>query len=215
VAIALRPQGAIRAVIFDLDEALLQRAPAWCYSVEQAVLSVSGKRIDAALLAEEYRARPWAHVLPVVLEDASFLSRCTDLCETIFYRSAMKRLLVHEGLGMALDALRGGRIEIGAITREPHANAIKQVQSTGLDRFLAVLAATPPGEPWHPGARIAQCLGFLDRTPDECVFVSHEGRDLAVAARVGCSCFLAGWASRESGDYPALAEPSGLAVFLG
>jgi phosphoglycolate phosphatase-like HAD superfamily hydrolase len=214
VAIVIRPQGAIRAVIFDLDEALLLRAPAWCYSVEQAVLSVSGKRIDAAPLAQEYRARPWAHVLSVVLEDASELNRCAALCETMFYRSAMKRLLVHEGMGMALDTLRGGRIEMGAITREPHANAIKQVQSTGLDRFLAVLAATPRGEAWDPAARIAQCLAFLERSPGECAFVSHEGRDLSVAAKWGLSCYLAGWAGSESGSYTELAEPSGLAAFL-
>ncbi|MBK7725005.1 MAG: hypothetical protein IPI33_07115 [Dehalococcoidia bacterium] len=42
------------------------------------------------------------------------------LCDAMFERSAMKKLLVHEGNRMVLHALGGERIEIGAISGLPH-----------------------------------------------------------------------------------------------
>ncbi len=97
MAIAVRGETYVRAVIFDFDEALLVRAPAWRYTVEEAVASVTGRRVDASPLAEAYRGRPWRHALEILLDDHSDVPDCEDLCQEIFTRSAMKKLLVHEG----------------------------------------------------------------------------------------------------------------------
>lgn len=181
-----------RAVIFDLDRCLIDPRKAWRYCIEESIAAALGQRIDASELVEEYHTRPWRDALGV-LTDAAEAARCADLCATMFERSAMKKLLVHEGVGMALDALRGERIELGAISRLTHGLAVKQVQSTGLDRFLAVVATTPADERWDPGARIEQCLSFLESGAARSAFVSGDGRDLEAAVRGGVRPYAAGW----------------------
>lgn len=204
----------VRAVIFDLDEALLARTAAWCYAIEQAVVSVTGERVDARPLAGEYRRRPWRHALSVVVADGSKVDRCEGLCVEMFQRSSMKKLLVHEGVGMGLDAIRGVRTEMGAISREPHNLALKQIQSTGLDRFLAVLAALPADGRWEPRAQFETCLAFLERTPGDCVFIAPGVQELREVAAAGVRCFEAGWASDEPTGFPVVAEPRDVARLL-
>ncbi|MCC7365211.1 MAG: HAD hydrolase-like protein [Dehalococcoidia bacterium] len=200
-----------RAVIFDLDEVLLAREGAWRYTVEEAVASVTGRRIDTRALAAEYRARPWRHVLSVVVDDAHARLECEELCAEMFARSGLKRLLVHEGIGMALDHVRAARVEMGAISREPHSVAVKQVQSTGLDKFLAVLAASPEGR-WDPVARLEQAIAFLEYPVEACAFVSGDALDLAAAARAGFTAVGAEWAGTEpGGPFATVAVPGELA----
>jgi phosphoglycolate phosphatase-like HAD superfamily hydrolase len=205
----------IRAVIFDLDRVLLDARPAWRYTVEEAVVMATGRRIDASPLIDEYLHRPWAHALAILLDSAEERARCEDLCARITERSGMKRLLVHEGIGMGLDAVRAGRIEMGAISRAPHAIALKQAQSTGLDRFLSVLSATPTGEPWRPAERIAHCLRFLEREPAACAFVGTDDHDLAEAETAGLRPLTAGWVrTTNRGAVPSVAQPSDLLAAL-
>ena len=200
-----------RAVIFDLEHVLLAREGAWCYTVEEAIASVTARRIDTRPLAREYANRPWRHVLSVLLDDSALQQECEELCAELFTRSAMKRLLVHEGVGMALDHLRAARIEIGAVSREPHATALKQVQSTGLDRFLAVLSTTPAGG-WDVSARLLEALSFLEYRPAECAFVSSDGYDLGAARTLGFTGYTAAWASSESPpSEPLIASPAEIA----
>jgi phosphoglycolate phosphatase-like HAD superfamily hydrolase len=182
-----------RAIVFDLDRALIDPRPAWRYAVEEAVVSVTGRPVQAAALVGEYHLRPFRHVLRVLLPDIAHADRCERLCEEMYRRSAMKRLLVHDGTGMALDALRGELIDLAAISRLPHAVAIKQAQSTGIDRFLAILAATPEGEPWDPSSRFAACLRFLDCQPEESAFISPERHDRDRAAALGTHVFASAW----------------------
>ena len=214
--LATAPKGAgrFRAVIFDLDETLLLRGPAWCYALEEAVLTLTGTRVRATPLSAEYRRRPWSAALSILLDGGVDIERCATLCQSMFERSALKRLLVHDGLGMALDRLRGERVEIGAISREPHAQAIKQIQSTGLDRFLAVLSATPKGDPWHAAARLGDCLTFLERDPARCAFVSGDPEDLAAAGRGGFTCYQAAWAATTTSTCPRIEAPPQLALLL-
>ncbi len=202
-----------RAVIFDLDETLLDRRRAWQYAVEQSIAVACGRRIDVSGLVEEYRARPWRHALSIVVESPEERLRCEALCAQLFERSALKRLLVHEGIGMALDALRGESVEMGAISREPHALALKQVQSTGLDRFLAVLAPSADGD-WDVANGMRRCLTFLDRGAEECAFVSGHGEDLATAAALGCRCFEAGWVNGARTNFDSIAAPADLGATL-
>lgn len=182
-----------RAIVFDLDRALIDPRPAWLYAVEEAVVSVTGRPVQAAALVEEYHTRPFRHALQVLLSDPAQAGRCEALCTEMYGRSAMKRLLVHEGAGMALDALRGELIDLAAISRLPHAIAIKQAQSTGIDRFLAILAATPEGEPWDPSSRLTACLRFLESEPAESAFISPGARDRDRVAETGAHVFSAAW----------------------
>lgn len=182
-----------RAIVFDLDRALIDPRPAWRYAVEEAVVSVTGRPVQAAPLVEEYHLRPFRHALGVLLEDMAHADRCEGLCEEMYRRSAMKRLLVHEGAGMAMDALRGELIDLAAISRLPHAIAIKQAQSTGIDRFLAILAATLEGEPWDPSSRLTACLRFLECEPAESAFISPDARDREGVARAGAHVFSSAW----------------------
>ena len=145
---------------------------------------------ECAELVDEYLRRPWSHVLAIVVEDREQAARCEALCAEMYQRSAMKRLLVHEGIGMALDRLRGERIEMGAVSREPHAIALKQAESTGLDRFLAVLAPTPPGAPWDAAARFADCLAYLGRDAAQTAFVSPDADDRASVEGTGARIFV-------------------------
>jgi beta-phosphoglucomutase-like phosphatase (HAD superfamily) len=188
-----------RALIFDLDRCLIDSRPAWRYCIEESLAAGFGRRENVAELVEEYHFRPWRDALAVLLASREDAARCEELCVAMFERSAMKRLLVHEGIGMALDRIRGERIEIGAISRLPHRLAVKQVQSTGLDRFVEVLSATPEREPWAPTERFAGCVGFLEAPAAECGFVSGEPFDLAAVETTGARPYLAAWGGGEGG----------------
>ena len=180
-----------RAVIFDLDRCLIDSRNAWRYCIEESIAAATGRRLDAAALVAEYHTRPWLDALSVLTGERAEAHRCEELCATMFERSAMKKLLVFEGIGMALDALRGERMELGAISRLPHALAVKQVQSTGLDRFVAVVAAGP----WAPADQVGRCLAFLEAPAEACAFVSGEAIDLRAVAALGLTAYLAAWAA--------------------
>lgn len=197
-----------RAIIFDLDRCLIDSRNAWRYCVEESIAVATGRRVSAAALVDEYHIRPWQDALRVLLPSPDDARRCELLCASMFERSAMKKLLVHEGVGMALDALRREQIELGAISRLPHAVAVKQVQSTGMDRFIAVLSATPPGERWQPVPRFEACLAFLETTPSESAFVSGDAADLATVAQIGATPFAAAWAPGGQPNGEAIASPS-------
>ena len=214
MAIARRHDAFFRTVIFDLDEALLDRVPAWEYTVEQAVLSVTGERVEPRALSAEYHTRPWRHALEVLVREPSDVEACNQLCDAMFRRSALKRLLVQEGLGMALDRLRGARMEMGAISRERHSDALRQVQSTGLDRFVTVLAATPDGEPWALEARVNQCLKYVEQPAGRAAFVSGHAADLRAADTMGLSCYAAGWLNTGITGFPVIASPARLDCLL-
>lgn len=193
---------------------LIDSRAAWRYALQEAVAGASGQRIDAGSLVDEYQYRPWHHVLSVVMSSPEDRVKCESLCAEIMHRSALKKLLAHEGIGMALDSLRGARMEIGAVSREPHGLAVKQAQSTGLDRFLTVLAATPDGEAWDSGARLEQCLRFLETPPQACAFLSGDRADASAAAAIGLRVFKPGWLECEV-DAPLVATPSALLETLG
>jgi len=198
-----------RAIILDLDRCLIDSRNAWRYCIEEAIAAAEGRRIDAASLVDEYHIRPWRDALGILADSPEEERRLAGLCETMFERSAMKKLLVHEGIGMALHALRGERIEIGAISRLPHGVAVKQIQSTGLDRFVAVLSATLPGESWVPAERFDVCLAFLATGAPDSAFISGESRDIDAVAGRGARPFAAGWAHHagENPGVPVIASP--------
>lgn len=206
----LGPKGQRFAIVFDLDETLVDNRAAWCYTIEQAALALGHGRIDARPLVEEYRTRPWTDALQIVLRERRDAIACAEVCERMYTRSSMKRLLVHEGTGMALDRLRGNRIEMGAATRLPHEIAIKQIQSTGLDRFLTVLSPTPPGEEWDAPARFVQCIGYMGRTPGECAYISGDALDLRAVQQAGGLPVEAAWAAPIPTGFRALTHPDRL-----
>ena len=201
-----------RVVVFDLDEALLDRREAWRFAIEEAVASATRERVSARALVEEYRLRPFRDAIRVLLPDPDAQDRCEKLARAMWGRSAMKRLLVHDGIGMALDTLREARIEIGAITMEPHSTAIKQLQSTGLDRFVTVLSATPAHGGWDPISRWEDCLRFVEQPASRAVFVSPSVDDLRAVASTGATTIGAGW-SRTFVE-GALGHPGELLPFI-
>lgn len=197
-----------KAVIFDLDHALIDSRKAWQYAVEESVAVACGRRIDARPLTGEYHRRPWIHALSLIIPDRAERQQCEQLCIEISRRSALKKLLVHEGMGMALDTVRAARIEVGAMSREAHSLALKQAQSTGLDRFLSVLAATPAGAPYDPEARLAQCLAFVERQAAQCVVVSAEPEDRRAAAAAGCPLLYPAWAGEPPAGAAVIPQPA-------
>ena len=197
-------------MVLDLEEALLDRSGAWVYAVEESVAAVCGERLSARELVAEYRMRPWSHALSVLVADRQKQLSVEEACVTMYERSAMKRLLVHEGIGMALDSVRAHRVEMGAISREPHRLAIKQIESTGLDRFLTVLAPTLEGDPWDVGARLGDCARFLERDPSEIVYIGCDGRDLEAAERAGFAAAAASYSGCEHDGYRAVESPAEL-----
>ena len=194
-------------LVFDLDRVLLDGRRAWVYTLEQAILAACGRRLAVDPLLAEYGERPWRHALAVLLGDEAERRRCESLCEEIARRSALKQLLVHEGIGMALDGVRAAWVEMGAISREPHAVALKQVEATGLERFLTVLAATPPGTTWDAPARFEECRGYMGVALERCLFVSAAADDLRAIGARGAICRGAGWCTTEEVGCPALHEP--------
>lgn len=145
-----------------------------------------------------------------VLVDRSDEERCAALAGSLLERSALKRLLVHEGVGMALDALRGDAIEVGAVSRAPHALARRHIDSTGIDRFVAVLSATPPGAPFDFAERARDCLAFLCYAPGHCVAVVTTARDAVAARSAGLHVVTAGWCVGELGGDTTIAQPGEL-----
>ena len=183
-----------RLVVFDLDLCVIDNRAAWRYALEEAVMMATGERVETDRLYEEFRSRAWDHAVSILVPDPAMRPRAVDLAEQYYRRSALKRLLVFEGIGMALDSLRGERIEMGGITRENHYHAMRQIESTGVDRFFTVLSPTPDGEEWQPALRIAECARYTETPGDGVLFVSPEIRDLEQANVAGVA---AGWATTE------------------
>lgn len=201
-----------KAAIFDLDEVLLDRRQAWRYTIEQAVAAITHRRLDASSLVEPFYRRPWSHALRVLLVSPRDVARCEAACQRMYERSSLKRLLVHEGIGMALDALRGRLIDIGAISRSPRGLAQKQIESTGLDRFVDILAPTPEHCPWSPTDRYQECRAFLRHAPAHCAFVGADERDVAEISAAGAPAWLATWPGwSASAGVTSLAGPGDLA----
>ncbi len=204
----------IKAVVFDLDEVLLDRARAWQYALEEGVAMVCGCRIDGAPLVSEYSRRPWRHAVTLVVPDVAAREACEAACARIYQRGAQKRLLVHDGVGMGLDWIRSAQLAMGAVSRETHAIALKQLQSTGLDRFMTVLSPTPAGEAWDAAMRLCECISYLRCAAAECAFVSSEDADLEAAEILGCRVATAAWAGRGGGSRPAVTTPAMLGPAL-
>ncbi len=195
-----------KAIVFDLDETLIDHAPAWVYAVEEALVAITGRREKVRPLVDEYRKRPLRDVFSILTGTRADADRCEQLFTAMYGRSALKKLLVHEGVGMALDQIRGVRIEMAAITRLPHATAMRQIESTGLDRFFSVMSPTPAGEAWSVTARSKECLGYLGYDPARCAFVSGEKADLMEAAGMGLLAYEAAWTAAEATGFPAIAS---------
>jgi len=181
-----------RAIVLDLDTAVIDRRRAWQYAVEEAVLSVTGERATAAALVDEYHTRSFGDAVSILVRDPALRERCANVADQFFRRSALKRLLVFDGIGMALDRMRGERVEIGGITREPHRDALRQIESTGVDRFLTVLSPTNTG-PWNPVERFQECIAYMGRLPGDTVFFSAVARDVELVATAGATSTLAAW----------------------
>lgn len=182
------------AVVFDLEEALLDRRKAWLYTIEQSISIVTGERVDAQPLVEEYWRRPYAHAIDVLVAERSRRSACEARCAEIYRRSAMKSLRVQEGIGTALIRLVAAQVQVGAASREPHLVARKQIEATGLDRFVTVLASTPEGDSWNVASCLAVCMAFLDCDPKDCMYVTPSRDDAEAARRTGWRSLIAGWA---------------------
>jgi beta-phosphoglucomutase-like phosphatase (HAD superfamily) len=196
-----------RLVVFDFDRAVIDPRAAWRYCIEESVTMVTGERPRVETLVEEYHLRPWRQALSVVVGDRAAVRRCEELCEQMFTRSAMKRLLVHEGIGMALDALRGEMIDMAGISRLPNSLALKQAQSTGMDRFMAVVCGTVEGESWAPRERFLQCAALLESDPTEAAFVSPDAVDRREVTELGAQVFVAGWHPGAEGEEAVIAVP--------
>ena len=205
--------GDVRGVIFDLDRTLIDSRRAWCYAIEETILATRGERIDAGPLADEYQYRPWRDAMSILEPERRRLERCIVLCEAMYARSAMKRLLVFDGIGMMLDELRGARVEVGAISRLPHQLARKQIESTGLERFVTVLESVAGDEEWHAPSLVERCAAFLETAALTYVGVD---RDVERVGAMGLRCFTATWCgdgadSREG----SLESPRALLTALG
>ncbi len=168
---------------------------------------MTGERPRVTELVEEYHTRPWRQALSILLRDPGQTARCEELCEQMYTRSAMKRLLVHEGIGMALDAMRGEMIDMAGISRLPNNLAVKQAQSTGMDRFMAVVCGTAEGTAWSPGERFLQCAALLESDPTEAAFVSPDALDRREVAGLGPQVFVAGWNPSAEGDGAVIGVP--------
>jgi len=182
-----------RLVIFDLDRAIIDARPAFAYAVEEAVAAVTGRRISARDLADAYHTRPWRDALRILLDDPRERDAAEDLCLQYAARSALKRLLVFEGVGMALDALRAEQIDMAAITRHPYQLARKQIESTGLDRFFALVVPPPAGR-FDPAAQLAEAFRLLETAPAETAVVAPGRFERTAAERAGAVAVAAAWA---------------------
>jgi hypothetical protein len=201
--------GAI-AIVFDLDRALIDSRAAWCYALEESMLATCGNRISARDLYAEYGTRPIGDALTVLVPDHSRRSQCEALFTSMSQRSAMKRLLVFDGIGMTLDELRGARVELGAISRLPHELARKQIDSTGIDRFLSVLEATDENQPWEPLRLIERSATFLEVRLSAIRYVGAEAEERTLQA-CGVDAWCAGWAVPDpTGGPRALGRPRDL-----
>lgn len=196
------------AAIFDLEGLLLDLRPAWAFAVEQAVAAVTGRTVDALPLADEYLGRPWAHALAVLVPEAEAARRAESVCARLFVTSAIKRVTVPQGLGVALDALREARIELGVVSRQTHATALRQLEATGLDRFFTVLAPTPDGTLWDVVQRIEACLQYLDLGPPDALFMTVDKHEAKRARAAGFAVFVIALEAEGRGSR----VPSGLAT---
>lgn len=196
-------------VIFDLDETLIDDRTAWCYTIEESILSTLGKRIDPHPLLEEYRTRPWKDVISLLVENRKIQQACLALCLQMERRSSLKHLLVFDGIGMALDKIRD-LAEIGVISRWPYSEANKRIQSTGLDRFFTAVIGTDENENWDPRLRFNECYKLLGYEKINSLYIGGEILDINSVISHGSVAHSAGWAGYKS----SILTPTSLPVLV-
>jgi phosphoserine phosphatase len=199
----------IRGAVFDLDEVLLNKRAAWAYTVEQALLSVAGRRTEPMALADEYRHRPWRDALLVLEPDREHVAAAAALCGKLWLRSALKRITVHAGIGMALAGLLAGGISMAAVTSVALPLARRQAQAAGVDRFLFALERNEDAA-GADGNLYAAMAGLLHLRPGDVAFVSGDGAALRSASSQGLRPFKAAWAPGGGGSFPLFEEPGDL-----
>lgn len=198
-----------RLVVFDLDRALVDSRPAFAYAIEEAVAAVTGRRLSARDLADAYHTRPWREALRILLDDPRERDAAEALCEQYAARSALKRLLVFDGIGMALDELRGELIDMAAFTRLTYGLARKHAESTGLDRFLSLIVPPPEGR-FDPAGQLEQCLALLETHATETAVVAPGRFERAAAERAGAIAFTAAWSVEPDPGGIEVASPAAL-----
>lgn len=199
-----------RLVIFDLDRALVDSRPAFSYTLEEALAAVTGRRVTCRDLADEYHVRPWRDALRILLDDPAQRDACEALCHAYAERSALKRLLVFEGIGMALDTLRAERIDMAAFTRLPLSLARKYTESTGLDRFLILIAAPPLGGTYSPRDQLERCFTLLETDPATAAVVAPGRHERTAAEALGAHAFTPAWAVQADPGTLSVATPGDL-----
>jgi phosphoglycolate phosphatase len=194
----------IDCVLFDLDGTLVDSAPDLLEAVNRVLADANAPPLDLAELR------------PVVSKGArAMLALAFPQLDAEQREHLVQPMLDHYASAIAVhtrpfDGIESllGRIERagmrwGIITNKPEALAREVVHAMGWSERSAVLIGgdTLPTRKPSP-AQLLHACELLDMTPDHCVYVGDDERDIQAAHAAGMPSVAALWGYREAHENP-------------
>jgi len=194
---------AVRTVLFDLDGTLVDSAPDLA-AAANALLLEHGQ---AALPYERFRPMVGSGARGMVgvgfgfkPGDAPFEGLKTRFL-ALYAERLLERTQVFEGVWPVIDRLEAHGMAWGIVTNKAYHLALAVTQGLGLHARARVLIGgdtTPHVKP-HPAPLLEACRQ-LQVTPDTCVYVGDDRRDVQAGRAAGMGTLAAAWGYLGQGE---------------
>jgi pyrophosphatase PpaX len=201
------------AVLWGLDEALLDTAAGRRHALGCAIDECTGGRVDGQALAEEHGERSIEQLAWTLLgEDFPRLTETFDR----HYAQLSTPTCVHAGVAEVLDTLVAEQVPMAALSLQPSWSATEELSRCGLLRYFQSVVGADDTDVHQPEPDpVFEALDRMAVDAGEEVFVvGATGNEVRAAKRAGCRSIGALWATgdpaqlRETRPDFVAAEPS-------
>lgn len=182
----------MRAVLWDLDDTLLDTADARMAALEHAYRECLGANIDGRRLWREHHGGTLEQLAQRLLGDDGprFVTSYRD-----YYYSRRTRVEPHAGIAAALEGLLAEGAQMAVVTQKISWGATEELISTGLMEYFHSVIGFDDTEAHKPEPEpIYEALDRLLIEPGEDVyFVGDSPADMLAARNAGCRSVAAFW----------------------
>ena len=186
----------LRAVLFDLDGTLIDTAP----DLGAAANHVRDRAGLPPLPLDDYRPLASAGARGLLLKALGITPEHAD------FAVQRERFLAHyrdhiadtsrpfDGIGAVLDRCSASDLRWGVVTNKPSWLTRPLLEKLGLDRTAAcAVSADEVARPKPAPDSLLHACALLDLTPQQCVYVGDDKRDIVAGAAAGMITVAAAW----------------------
>lgn len=182
----------MKAVLWDMDDTLLNTLPARMKSLEHAYEQCMGSRTDALALWRSHRGGTLEAMGQKLLGDDGprFVTAYRD-----YYYNIPRRGVPFDGVEAALAACLDAGISLAVVTSKVSYGAIDELSDAGLLQYFQSVVGFDDTEHHKPDPEpiyTAMERIFVD-SPDDVIFVGDSPADVFAARNAGCVSVAALW----------------------